>query len=399
MSAHLPAFGRRTALLGLAAALTLPRARVAFADAPGEARFAVVLLRGGLDGLFAVQPYGEADFRELRGALALPEPGQEGGLLDLGGRFGLHPRLTQIHAMYAANEALPVHAVAGNWRSRSHFMAQDLLEAGADHRMSSGWLNRALAALPARPGAQPTGLSVGTDLPLMMRGPTRVGTYAPRGGGTPAPDLLARIAELNAGDPVSGPAITEGLQARGYAVTALGAEATARPQPGGAFRALAIAAGRLLAQPDGPRVAAFELNGWDTHSAQVNRLNTPLFQLDEGLGALKEALGEHWRRTAVLVVTEFGRTVRVNGTGGTDHGTGGVAFVLGGAVAGGKVGGDWPGLAQGRLFENRDLAPTTDLRSLAKGLLRDHLGLPAQAVARAFPGSEAAAPTGGLVRA
>ncbi|MBR0660732.1 DUF1501 domain-containing protein [Neoroseomonas oryzicola] len=399
MSAHLPAFGRRTALLGLAAALTLPRARVAFADAPGEARFAVVLLRGGLDGLFAVQPYGEADFRELRGALALPEPGQEGGLLDLGGRFGLHPRLTEIHAMYAANEALPVHAVAGNWRSRSHFMAQDLLEAGADHLMSSGWLNRALAALPARPGAQPTGLSVGTDLPLMMRGPTRVGTYAPRGGGAPAPDLLARIAELNAGDPVSGPAIMEGLQARGYAVTALGAEATARPQPGGAFRALAIAAGRLLAQPDGPRVAAFELNGWDTHSAQVNRLNAPLFQLDEGLGALKEALGEHWRRTAVLVVTEFGRTVRVNGTGGTDHGTGGVAFVLGGAVAGGKVGGDWPGLAQGRLFENRDLAPTTDLRSLAKGLLRDHLGLPAQAVARAFPGSEAAAPTGGLVRA
>ncbi len=399
MSAHLPAFGRRTALLGLAAALTLPRARVAFADAPGEARFAVVLLRGGLDGLFAVQPYGEADFRELRGALALPEPGQEGGLLDLGGRFGLHPRLTQIHAMYAANEALPVHAVAGNWRSRSHFMAQDLLEAGADHLMSSGWLNRALSALPARAGAQPTGLSVGTDLPLMMRGPTRVGTYAPRGGGTPAPDLLARIAELNAGDPVSGPAITEGLQARGYAVTALGAEAAARPQPGGAFRALAIAAGRLLAQPDGPRVAAFELNGWDTHSAQVNRLNAPLFQLDEGLGALKEALGEHWRRTAVLVVTEFGRTVRVNGTGGTDHGTGGVAFVLGGAVAGGKVGGDWPGLAQGRLFENRDLAPTTDLRSLAKGLLRDHLGLPAQAVARAFPGSEAAAPTGSLVRA
>lgn len=399
MTAHLPAFGRRTALLGLAAALTFPRARVAFADAPGEARFAVVLLRGGLDGLFAVQPYGEADFRELRGALALPEPGQEGGLLDLGGRFGLHPRLTQIHAMYAANEALPIHAVAGNWRSRSHFTAQDLLEAGADHVMSSGWLNRALSALPARPGAQPTGLSVGTDLPLMMRGPTRVGTYAPRGGVAPSPDLLARIAELNAEDPVSGPAITEGLQARGYAVTALGTEANARPQPGGAFRALAIAAGRLLAQPDGPRVAAFELNGWDTHSAQVNRLNAPLFQLDEGLGALKEALGEHWRRTAVLVVTEFGRTVRGNGTGGTDHGTGGVAFVLGGAVAGGKVGGDWPGLAQARLFENRDLAPTTDLRSLAKGLLRDHLGLPAQAVARAFPGSEAAAPAGGLVRA
>lgn len=398
MTTHLPAFGRRAALLGLAAALNLPRARVAFADAPGEARFAVVLLRGGLDGLFVVQPYAEADFRELRGPLALPEPTQEGGLLDLGGRFGLHPRLPQIHAMYAAGEALPVHAVAGNWRSRSHFAAQDLLESGADRVTASGWLNRALAALPARPGAQPAGLAVGADLPLLMRGATRVGTYAPRGGGMPPPDLLARIADLNAGDPLSGPAIAEGLHARGYATSALGADAMARPQPGGFFRALAIAAGRLLARPDGPRVAAFELNGWDTHSAQANRLNQPLFQLDEGLGALREALGEQWRRTAVLVVTEFGRTVRVNGTNGTDHGTGGVAFVLGGAVAGGRVAGDWPGLASGSLFENRDLAPTTDLRSLAKGLLRDHLRLPPHAVSRAFPGSEAAPPMGGLVR-
>lgn len=398
MSAHLPAFGRRAALLGLAAALTLPRARVAFADAPGEARLAVVLLRGGLDGLYAVQPYGEADFRELRGPLALPEPGQEGGLLDLGGRFGLHPRMPQLHAMYAANEALVVHAVAGNWRSRSHFTAQDLLESGADQVMGSGWLNRALGALPPRPGAQPAGLAVGADLPLLMRGAARVGTYAPRGSQVPPPDLLARIVELNAADPLTGPAIAEGLRARGFATETLGQDAAARPQPGGAFRALALSAGRLMAQPQGPRVAAFELGGWDTHAAQVNRLNAPLFQLDEGLGALKEALGGHWRRTAVLVVTEFGRTARVNGTGGTDHGTGGVAFVLGGAVAGGRVAGDWPGLAPSQLFENRDLAPTTDLRSLAKGLLRDHLGLPGAAVARAFPGSAAAAPMGGLLR-
>lgn len=396
---HLPAFGRRAALLGLGAALALPRVRVAFADAPGEARFAVVLLRGGLDGLFAVQPYGEPGFAELRGPLALPEPGQEGGLLDLGGHFGLHPRMPNLHGMYRAGEALIVHAVAGNWRTRSHFAAQDLLESGADQLMASGWLNRALSAVPPRPGAQPAGLAVGTDLPLLMRGPVRVGSYAPRGSATPPPDLLARIAELNHADPLTGPAIEEGLRARGFALSALGEDARARPQPGGAFRALALAAGRLMAQAEGPRVAAFELGGWDTHAAQVNRLNGPLGQLDDGLAALKEALGEHWRRTAVLVVTEFGRTVRVNGTGGTDHGTGGVAFILGGAVAGGRIGGDWPGLAEGRLFEGRDLAPTTDLRGLAKGLLRDHLRLGAPAVARAFPGSEAAAPIGGLVRA
>jgi uncharacterized protein (DUF1501 family) len=396
---HLPAFGRRTALLGLAAALTLPRARVAFAQAPGEARLVVVLLRGGLDGLFAVQPYAEPTFGELRGPLALPQPGQEGGLLDLGGRFGLHPRMTNLHAMYAADQALILHAVAGNWRTRSHFDAQDLLESGADQRLASGWLNRALSAVPARPGAQHTGLVVGTDMPLLMRGPTPVGNFAPRGSATPPPDLLARVAELNAADPVTGPAIAEGLRIRGYAIDTLGDAAAVRPQPGGAFRALALSAGRLMAQADGPRVAAFELGGWDTHAQQVNRLNGPLFQLDEGFGALKEALGDHWRRTAVLVVTEFGRTARVNGTMGTDHGTGGVAFVLGGAVAGGRVAGNWPGLSGDSLFQNRDLAPTTDLRSMAKGLLRDHLKLPAPAVARAFPGSDAAAPMGGLVRA
>ena len=395
---HLPAFGRRAALLGLAAALTLPRARVAFAQAPGEARFVVVLLRGGLDGLFAVQPYAEPAFGELRGPLALPEPGQEGGLLDLGGRFGLHPRMTNLHAMYAGNEALILHAVAGNWRTRSHFDAQDLLESGADQRLASGWLNRALSAIPARAGAQHNGLAVGTDMPLLMRGPTAVANYAPRGSATPPPDLLARVAELNAADPVTGPAIAEGLRIRGYAVSTLGEAAAMRPQPGGAFRALALSAGRLMSQPDGPRVAAFELGGWDTHAQQVNRLNGPLFQLDEGFGALKEALGEHWRRTAVLVVTEFGRTVRVNGTMGTDHGTGGVAFLLGGAVAGGRVAGDWPGLSAGNLFQDRDLTPTTDLRSIAKGLLRDHLRLAGPAVARAFPGSDAAAPMGGLLR-
>lgn len=396
---HLPAFGRRTALLGLAAATTLPRARVAFAQAPGDARFVVVMLRGGLDGLFAVQPYADPALRDLRGPLALPEPGQEGGLLDLGGRFGLHPRMTSLHAMYASNEALVLHAVAGNWRTRSHFDAQDLLESGADQRLASGWLNRALSAVPARPGAQHNGLAVGTDMPLLMRGPAPVGNYAPRGSATPPPDLLARVAELNAADPVTGPAIAEGLRIRGYAVTALGDAAAVRPQPGGAFRALAMSAGRLMAQADGPRVAAFELSGWDTHAQQVNRLNGPLFQLDEGFGALKEALGDHWRRTAVLVVTEFGRTVRVNGTMGTDHGTGGVAFLLGGAVAGGRVAGNWPGLSGGNLFQDRDLAPTTDLRSIAKGLLRDHLKLAGPAVARAFPGSDAAAPMGGLLRA
>jgi uncharacterized protein (DUF1501 family) len=392
--------GRRGFLLGLAATVALGGARLALADAPGEARLVVVLLRGALDGLAAVPAYGDPAFAALRGPLALPEPGEEGGALDLGGRFGLHPRLRVLHAMYAADEALVLHAVAGPHRSRSHFEAQDALESGAAAPLSSGWLNRALAGLPAAGarGGGGAGLAVGVGVPLLLRGPAEVRSYAPRGAAQPEPDLLARLLALHGEDPLLGRVVAEGLRDRGFNAATLAGGETAGGANRNAFPALAAAAGRLLAAPGGPRVAALDLGGWDTHAAQAARLNGPLGQLDDGLGLLREALGEHWRRTAVLVITEFGRTVRVNGTLGTDHGTGGVAFVAGGAVAGGRVRTTWPGLAEGQLFQGRDLMPTTDLRAVAKGLLRDHLRLPPAALAQAFPGSEAAAPMGGLVR-
>ncbi|MFM7690127.1 MAG: DUF1501 domain-containing protein [Alphaproteobacteria bacterium] len=396
--AHLPAFGRRALLLGLGASIALPGVRLAFAEAPGPARLVVVLLRGGLDGLYAVQPYADPNFAELRGPLALPEPGREDGLLDLGGRFGLHPRLSGIHAMFRENEALILHAVAGPWRTRSHFDAQDLLESGADQRLASGWLNRALTALPQPAAGRAAGLAVGTTTPLLLRGGVRVDNYMPRGVAEVPPDLMARILDLNLRDQALGPVLRDGIQARGYVLETLGEAARQRPAPGGQFAVLAKAAGQLMAAPQGPSVAAFELGGWDTHAQQGARLNAPLAQLDEGLVALKQALGDVWRRTAVLVVTEFGRTARVNGTLGTDHGTGGAAFILGGAVQGGRMLGDWPGLAPANLFQNRDLWPTTDMRSLAKGLLRDHLRLGMAAVDAAFPGSGEAAPLGGLVR-
>ncbi len=402
-----PRVGRRGFLLGLSATVALGSARLALAQAPGERRFVVVLLRGALDGLGAVPAYGDPDFAALRGPLALPEPGQEGGALDLGGRFGLHPRLRTLHALYREGEALVLHAVAGPYRSRSHFEAQDLLEAGlADRRLASGWLNRALAAMPSpspRGGAgEGIGLAVGTGVPLLLRGPAAVRSYAPQGLAQPETDLLARIAALSARDPLLGPAVAEGLRDRGFTAAVLAGQQAAMGGRGGAgqnaFPALAGAAGRLLAAADGPRVAALELGGWDTHAGQVGRLVQPLGALDDGIAALREGLGEHWRRTAVLVITEFGRTVRVNGTLGTDHGTAGAAFVLGGAVAGGAVRTTWPGLAERQLFQGRDLAPTTDLRAVAKGLLRDHLRLSAGALAQAFPGSEAVTPMSGLVR-
>jgi uncharacterized protein (DUF1501 family) len=295
-----------------------------------------------------------------------------------------------MHGMYQAHELLAVHAVAGPYRVRSHFEAQDYLESGADRRMTSGWLNRAVTT------AGGNALAVGVSVPLLLRGPAQVGNWAPHGSAEPPPDLYAAVAAMNQSDPVIGPAIVNGLKARGFSDrTLMGA-----PPPDtnrNAFPALAAAAGTMLKAPDGPRIAAMEIGGWDTHTAQANRLTGPLKQLDAGMVALKAALGDVWTNTAVLIMTEFGRTARLNGTGGTDHGTASVAFVLGGAVKGGRVLATWPGLAPGQLFENRDLTPTTDLRSVAKGLLAGHLGLSGPALDQVFPGSAAAAPMRGLV--
>jgi uncharacterized protein (DUF1501 family) len=389
---------RRAALLGLTSAFTLGRASLALADAPTDRRFVVVILRGALDGLSAVVPYGDPALAGLRGEIVPPAPGQDGGMLDLGGFYGLHPALANLHAMYQTGELLPVHAVAGPTRVRSHFEAQDCLESGADHRMTSVWLNRALASLPRPIEARPGGdaLAIGVAVPLLMRGAATVESWAPHGFAAPEADLYARVAALSRGDKVLGPAIAEGLRERGFSATVIGGDAPARDRY--AFPALAKAAGELLRASDGPRIAAMEIGGWDTHAAQLPRLTGVLRQLDAGLAALKSALGAEWRQTAVLVMTEFGRTVRVNGTKGTDHGTGTVAFVLGGAVAGGRVAAEWPGLGADGLLEDRDLRPTTDLRAVAKGMLAQHLGLGAPALAQVFPGSDAAQPMQGLIR-
>jgi uncharacterized protein (DUF1501 family) len=402
---------RRTALLGLSSAWMLGRSSLALgaaAPTPHEARFVVVILRGALDGMAAVTPYGDGALSQWRSGLLLPEPGRDGGLLDLGGYFGLHPALTRLHGFYGEGTALPIHAVAGHYRSRSHFEAQDYMESGADQRLTSGWLNRVVAALPARhAGPDGNGLALGLAVPLLMRGPATVGAYAPESGRRPDPALYAEIATLNARDPLTGMAWREGLRARGFSDDALGVAEDATPgrmpsgpapKPSG-FEVLAGACGSLLARPDGPRIAALEAGGWDTHAGQKGRLPGPLTQLDRGLGALRDGLGPAWSRTVVLVMTEFGRTVRMNGTGGTDHGTGTVAFLLGGAVTGGRIGGTWPGLAAAQLFENRDLAPTTDLRAIAMGILHDHLGLSRAALGQVFPGSGGLAPASGLVRA
>ncbi|MBV1829758.1 DUF1501 domain-containing protein [Komagataeibacter sp. AV436] len=397
---------RRAALLGLATSWTLGCASLAMA-APSshedDPRLVVIIMRGALDGMSAVTPYGDPDLATHRRALILPPPGTAGGLLDMGGFYGLHPALQNMHALYGAGELLPVHAVAGNYRSRSHFEAQDYLESGADGRMDSGWLNRAVSLMPQRDaGPDGYGLAMGLTVPLLLRGPAEVGCYAPAASHHPDPDLYRQIAALNADDPVTGPALRNALQARGFSDTVMEGSRTApaAPRKGrrpDAFLALSTAAGRMLANRRGPRIAALEIGGWDTHARQVDRLGRPLAQLDRGLAALRDGLGPAWSRTVVLAMTEFGRTVRINGTGGTDHGTGTVAFIAGGPVAGGRVAGTWPGLRPDQLFENRDLAPTTDLRCVAAGLLCDHMRLEPAGMATVFPGATAT-PMRGLIR-
>jgi len=401
---------RHTLRLIAGTALVTAAPGIRLAHAATEKRLVVVILRGALDGLAAVPPYADPHYRSQRGELALAEPGRGDGALDLDGRFGLHPALASLHALYQAREMLVVHAVATPYRSRSHFDAQDLLENGTDRPRGAadGWLNRALGLI-ARSDRR-LGLAVGQAVPLTLRGATPVGSWAPPELPALDPDFLARLANLYQADAVLGPAIREGLRTQAMSSEVLPPDDSrmdgskmygGQPRGPQRFSALTEPVGKLLAAPNGPRIAVFELGGWDTHANQGvlnGRLTLQLRNLGDGLIALKQAMETAWRDTMVLVVTEFGRTVAINGTAGTDHGTGGVAFVLGGAIEGGRVLGKWPGLDT--LFEGRDLMPTTDTRALFKAALIDHLGLKTDAVDKTvFPGSRAIAPLREIVRA
>ncbi|HXN10512.1 MAG TPA: DUF1501 domain-containing protein, partial [Steroidobacteraceae bacterium] len=314
------------------------------------------------------------------------------GALDLDGFFGLHPSMPLLHARYQAGELLVVHAAASAYRDRSHFDGQNVLENGGEHPSgsASGWLNRALGALPGR-GVD--GLALGQNVPLILRGPVPVGSWAPSALPEVEPELITRLRDLYSQDAT--------LSARLDAATRMDALAGDDGQSGamagapkgngiGRLKAIAETAGRMIAAPGGPRIAVLDAQGWDTHAGEggaAGQLAGRLGGLDQVLDALRGGLGTEWQHTAVLVCTEFGRTVQVNGTGGTDHGTGAATFLLGGAVRGGRVLADWPGLGQRHRYEGRDLMPTTDLRSLAKGILRDHVGVPEARLADVFPDS------------
>jgi uncharacterized protein (DUF1501 family) len=391
--------------------------RLAF-GAPSErnARLVVIVMRGALDGMAAAPPYGDRDYAALRGEFALRAPGDAKGALPLNGFFGLHPALAFMQQCYASKELIVLHALASPYRERSHFDGQDVLENGSPHAhaLQSGWLNRALNAAPPRAGRE-SGVALGQNVPLLMRGPAAVTSWSPGRLTALDDDTLARITDLYASDPLLSTRLADALSANAMAAEEAGtgdammkSDATGaalRPaQPNNArYVEIVRAAAGFLRDDAGPKVAVFDTTGWDTHAnegAAEGQLAGRLAALDKGLATLREQLGNAWASTAVLMVTEFGRTAAINGTRGTDHGTGTAAFLVGGAVAGGRVIADWPGLAAHNLYQGRDLMPTQDLRSVLKGLLADHLAVPTRALEDSvFPDSAAAKPLHGLVRA
>lgn len=341
----------RRSFLGAAALLAAPR--VLFAQAATERRFVFIIQRGAADGLNIVVPYAEPAYARQRGALAI----DASAALKLDGTFALHPALPRLRDLHGAGEASFVHAVASPYRDRSHFDGQNVLETGgeAPYRVKDGWMNRLLGLLPRRGG---DAIAFSPAVPLAMQGAAAVATYAPSTLPEANEDLLMRVQQLYTPDSQLHALWSSALDARGMA----GGKA------GGGTRQDGAAVGRMaagfLARDDGPRVAMIETSGWDTHSGQNGRLASQLRGLDGMIGALRDGMGAAWAQTVVLVATEFGRTVAANGTGGTDHGTASAAMLVGGAVHGGRVLADWPGLAPADLLDGRDLRPTLGLDAL-----------------------------------
>jgi uncharacterized protein (DUF1501 family) len=377
----------RRAFLGAAALLAAPR--VLFAQAATERRFIFIIQRGAADGLNTVIPYAEPAYASLRGALAI----DAADALKLDGTFALHPSLVKMRELYAGGQASFFHAVASPYRDRSHFDGQNVLETGgtAPYQVKDGWMNRLVGLLPR---ASKEAIAFSPAIPLALRGAVEVASYAPSALPQASDDLLARVEHMYAGDAQLLALWSSALEARGMAGDA---------GPGGRRQdpaTLGRMAAGFLARADGPRIAMIETSGWDTHSGQAARLANQLKGLDGMIAGLQEGLGPVWSQTVILVATEFGRTVAANGTGGTDHGTGAVAMLAGGAVQGGRIVADWPGLAPANLFEGRDLKPTLALDSLVNAVCAESFSVEPERLARVlFPNSARGKSVGRLLRA
>jgi uncharacterized protein (DUF1501 family) len=382
-----------------------------------DPRFLTIVLRGALDGLATVAPVGDPDWVSLRGDNALTLEGKTPAL-KLDDFFALNPAMPNLARMFKANEAIIVHAAATSYRERSHFDGQDVLESGAEKpgTTRTGWLNRLLVGLAPGDRVSPNGgrvFAVGPVTPLVVRGPAPMLSWSPRRILPASDDTVTRLLDLYRHTDVNFARVLEGRMKLAPVAPAGAMEAKPAGQVSGpvsgptipqlrAYFSEAVGtAAKFLAQPDGPRVGALTLGGWDTHYNEgiaTGWLAQLLGALDAALAAVQDNMGPAWRETVVVLVTEFGRTARINGTDGTDHGTATVMLLAGGALKGGRVIADWPGLKPADLLENRDLKSTIDVRGVLKGLLKVHLRASDRALAAdVFPGSGDVKPMAGLV--
>lgn len=385
--------------IGAATLLIWPK--LTLAATGSDTRFLFVLLRGGLDGLESVPPYGDPGYQAIRGALALsPSAAKPAHKLD--NVFALHPSFDYAAQLYAQGQFVPVVAAAPPYWGRSHFQAQNCVENGTSKPdgAQTGWLNRCIACMPGVDG-----LACAAVMPLTMRGPANVETWSPPLPTEVNPILLQRLQPLYAADTrLAAPfarAVTQQddspVLESGVGMMAAGSGKPGKPKQGG-LPVMMGAAGGFMGRADGPRVAFVEDDGWDTHANEAAIVTRKIAELDAGLKAFHQAIGPMWQRTVLIVATEFGRTAHINGTGGTDHGTGGSMFLAGGALRGGRVAGNWPGIGSGELYQNRDVHATTDFRSVFKGVLAAHLNVSESLLeSRVFPGSAAARPIETLV--
>jgi len=405
---HNRRFVLRTAFAASALSVWDAPVRFAFANVATDRRLVVIILRGALDGLAAVPPHGDPDYKSVRGALALDMTGTN-AVHDLDGQFGLHPSLVNMKAMWDARELVVFHNIASPYRDRSHFDGQNVLETGGigAHALSDGWLNRALKPMGLADGDG--ALAIAVSPPLMLLGNAKVSSWMPSVMPQPDAEFLARVRALYANDPVLRASLESALDTEVKADQAMDdkpqtqAQMAQRAGSYGNLAPLFTGAGKLLAREDGPRVAVLDASGWDTHvneGAGDGQLARRLRALDTALDALKTALGPAWKKTAVVMATEFGRTVAPNGNGGTDHGTAGAAYLFGGAVHGGMVKAEWVGLKPAVLKDGRDQPPRTDMRALFKGVLGDHMHIARRDLDSAvFPDSAGVAPAVSLFAA
>ena len=356
-------------------------------------RLIVIFLRGGIDGLNVVVPHQEADYYEARPTVAIPYPQEKNGVLDLDGFFGLHPSLEDLIPLWEKKNLAFIHASGLPLTERSHFQAQDYMENGTPGIKSTtdGWMNRLLAELPQKTPVQ--ALNVGGTTPYILKGKMEIATLKPGKDSikpiiTDRGDVSQAFGSLYSGKDDLSQAYQNGTKSRKAVLNELKQEMMSSSRGASSVNAFvddAAEVARLMVGNTKTQLAFMDVGSWDTHINQNGIHNNLLPNLGEGLATLVKGLEPIYADTTIVVMSEFGRTVKENGNKGTDHGHGGIMLLLGGNIRGGKVYGEWRGLQESVLDEKRDLPVTTDFRMPITSILQNRLGLGSDSLNRVFP--------------